>query len=254
MDTLGLIHVGTGLAMVVLVLLELRDPQFRADSFAAGPRRRRNWAFFFTSFIPTLLVQSAGAWFHTHLPTLMRPGTLPPVVDFVACMLVAELVSWTSHWVKHQHPFLWRFHFQHHREEHFSVWMVTHTHALEVMLSGTALVALLAGLGFSPLSVQLYFALYSVVLTYHHSARGYSLGWLDWLIISPAYHRHHHRRVGKGNYGGTLTVWDVVFGTVHWPEPETATAPVGLPPQAREPFGYRKEMLYFLTGWRRQRS
>ena len=32
------------------------------------------------------------------LPTLMRPGTLPPVLDFVACMLVAELVSWTSHW------------------------------------------------------------------------------------------------------------------------------------------------------------
>ncbi len=254
MNTAGLIHTGTALAMLALVLLELRHPQFRADSFEAGPRRRRNWAFFVTSFIPTLVVQSAATWFQSHLTPVMRPGTLPPVLDFLACLLVAELVTWTSHWVKHQHPFLWRFHFQHHREEHFSVWMVTHTHALEVMLSGSVMVALLAWLGFSPNTVQLYFAVYSVFLTYHHSALGYSLGWLDWLIISPAYHRHHHRRDGKGNYGGTITFWDVVFGTVRWPEPDTATAPVGLPPRAREPFGFRKEMLYFLSGGRERRS
>ncbi len=249
-----MIHTGTALAMLGLIALELRSPRFRADSFEAGPRRRRNWAFFATSFLPTLVVQSAAAWFQSYLPPLVRPGALPLAVDFVACTLVAELVSWVSHWVKHRHPFLWRFHFQHHREEHFSLWMVTHTHALEVVLSGTALVALLVWLGFSPLAVQFYFALYSVLLTYHHSTHGYSLGWLDRLLVSPAYHRHHHRRDGTGNYGAALTVWDVVFGTAHWPSPEASIAPVGLRPGAREPFGYRKEMLYFLSGWRRRSS
>ena len=253
MNTERLLHLGTALAFVLLVLLELRDRHFWAGGFEAGPRRRRNWAFFFTSFVPMGLVQLETAWLHTHLPVLPRPGPLPAVVDFVACTLVAELVTWVFHWVKHRHPYLWRFHFQHHREEHFTVWMVTHTHALEVFLSGTALTALLTLLGFSPRSMALYFALYSVLLMYHHSARGYSLGWLDWLIISPAYHRHHHERTGRGNYGGALTVWDVVFGTAHWPAPEAAQAPVGLSPQAREPFGFRREMLYFLSGWGRPR-
>ncbi|MFL5354642.1 hypothetical protein, partial [Archangium sp.] len=76
--------------------------------------------------------------------------------------------------------------------------------------------------------------------------------------VDPQRFQFHVRRAatywGKGNYGGTLTVWDVVFGTARWPESETATAPVGLPPRAREPFGFRKEMLYFLSGWRGQRS
>jgi sterol desaturase/sphingolipid hydroxylase (fatty acid hydroxylase superfamily) len=253
MNTLEMVHASTALAMAALVGLELRDPRFRADSFSAGPRRRRNWAFLLASFVPILFVQSLARWFQGHLPPLMQPGSLPLVVDFLACTLVAELVTWVLHWVKHRHAFLWRLHFQHHRDEHFSVWMVTHTHALEVVLSGAAMVALLAWLGFSPLAVQLYFALYSVVLTYHHSSRGYSLGWLDWLVTSPAYHRRHHWPDSHGNYSGALTVWDIVFGTAHWPESGTKDAPVGLAPQAREPFGYCREMLDFLSGWRRQR-
>ena len=251
MDTLGTVHTVTALAMVALAVLELRDPAFRADCFEAGSRRRRNWAFFVISFVPTLFVQSMAPRLHEQLPTLMRPGTLSAAVDFVACALVAELVTWVLHWVKHRHPFLWRFHFQHHREEHFNVWLVTHTHALEVALSGTTMVAVLVLLGFTPLSVQLYFGLYSVALMYHHSSRGYSLGWLDRIIVSPAYHRCHHWRDSARNYSAALTVWDIVFGTACWPRPATSAVPVGLPPNAPEPFGFGKEMLYFLSGWRR---
>jgi sterol desaturase/sphingolipid hydroxylase (fatty acid hydroxylase superfamily) len=246
-------HVATALAMGCLVLLELRSPQFRADSFGAGPRRRRNWTFFLASFGPMFFIQSAGAWSRAHLPTLMAPGTLPVAVDFLACTLVAELVSWISHSVKHRFASLWEFHFQHHREEHFSVWMVSHTHGLEVAISGTLLTVLLTVLGFSALSTQLYFALYAVLLTYHHSGMGYSLGWLDWVLVSPAYHRLHHHTEGQGNYGSLLTVFDVLFGTARWPRPDDAPAPLGLPPGSTEPFGFRAEMLHFLTRWRGQR-
>ncbi len=243
-----MLQAGTGLSLAGLLALELRSPQFRADSFEAGPRRRRNLTFFVASFVPMFLVQTAGAWFRTWLPPLVSPGTLPLWADVVGCVLVAELVSWVSHWVKHRHPFLWRFHFQHHREEHFNLWMVSHTHALEVAVSGTALVALLAWLGFSHGAVQLYFALYTVTLFYHHSAHDYSLGWLDRLVISPAYHRHHHRRDGTGNYGAVLTVFDVLFGTAHWPRPEDASAPLGLLPDGGEPYGFWREMVYSLSG------
>jgi sterol desaturase/sphingolipid hydroxylase (fatty acid hydroxylase superfamily) len=253
MATLDLVHATTALAVLALIALELRDPRFRSDSFEAGPRRSRNWAFLVTSFVPILGVQLMARLFHGHLPTLVPAGSLPPLLDFVLCTLVAEWVTWVLHWVKHRNRFLWTLHFQHHREEHFSIWMVAHTHALEVFLSGTAMVALLVALGFSPLSVQLYFGFYSVVLMYHHSSRGYSLGWLDRIITSPAYHRRHHWPDGDGNYSAALTVWDVVFGTARWPEAGPPDAPVGLGADASEPFGYRQEMVYFLSDRRGRR-
>ena len=253
MDALAIVHGVTALAMVGLVGLELRDARFRADSFGPGPRRPRNWAFLAAGLLPLVLVPSVARWFQAHLPTLLRPGAMPFLLDLPACTLTAELLTWLLHWAKHRQPYLWRFHFQHHREEHFSLWMVAHTHALEVFVSGTAMVAVLAAIGFAPLAVTLYLAFYSVVLMYHHSARDYSLGWLDRIVTSPAYHRRHHWQGAVGNYSGALTVWDIVFGTAHWPEPATHDVPVGLPPDAPEPFGFRREMLYFLSGRRRSR-
>jgi sterol desaturase/sphingolipid hydroxylase (fatty acid hydroxylase superfamily) len=247
MATLDLVHVASALAMVALVAFELREPGFRSDSFDAGPRRSRNWAFLLTSFVPLLGVQLMARWFQGHLVTFVPVGRLPLVLDLVLCTLVAEWASWALHWLKHRNRFLWTLHFQHHRDDRFSVWMVAHTHALEVFLSGTALVALLVALGFTPLSVQVYFGFYAVALTYHHSSRGYSLGWLDRIVTSPAYHRRHHWPDGEGNYSAALTLWDVVFGTAHWPDAASRDAPVGLGDDAPEPYGFGPEMSYFLS-------
>ena len=241
------VHTVTALAMLALLCLELREPGFRADSFSPGARRRRNWAFLLTSLLPIFAVQWATGWLQTRLPALLAPGSLPLALDFLGCTLVAELLTWTLHWVKHRHPFLWNFHFQHHRDAHFSVWMVTHTHALEVVISGAVMAAALLLLGFSPLSLQLYLALYSVVLMAHHSARGYRLGWLARIVASPDYHRLHHGIDANCNYAGALTLWDLVFGTARWPQAKDRDAPLGLAAEGGEPFGFRQEMLHFLA-------
>ena len=89
MNTLAMVQTATALAILTIVGFELRDPLFRADSFAAGPRRRRNWAYLAFSFLPTRVVQSVASWLHGHLPTLIRPGSLPAELDFLACLLVA---------------------------------------------------------------------------------------------------------------------------------------------------------------------
>jgi sterol desaturase/sphingolipid hydroxylase (fatty acid hydroxylase superfamily) len=44
------------------------------------------------------------------------------------------------------------------------------------------------------------------------------LGRLGVLLVSPAFHRHHHGRgVGAYNLGGMFAAWDHLFGT--WQEP-----------------------------------
>lgn len=239
-----------GLSLAILVgftLLELRSRQFWVDSFVDPVRRRRNWAFFVASLVPMQLVQAATFALEPHLPRLAAPGRLPWLWDLAGCFLVAELLSWLSHWVKHRHSWLWRFHFQHHREQHYSIWMVTHTHALEVAISGLVVSCVLTVCGVSLWAKQVYLLFYTASLLYHHSAHRYSLGPLDWLVVSPAYHRLHHEVGASGNYASTLTVFDMLFGTARWPDRRPPPERYGLEEGSPEPFGFVRELLYFLA-------
>ncbi|MCB9649854.1 MAG: sterol desaturase family protein [Deltaproteobacteria bacterium] len=123
--------------------------------------------------------------------------------------------------------------------------MVTHTHALEVVLSGTLMSAILVLLGFSAPVVQVYLLFYSLANTYQHSAFDLSLGWLDKVIVNPAYHRYHHAVGSRTNYGNTLTVWDVVFRTAQWPVDHHAPdVEIGIG-DGPEPYGFLAELGYF---------
>lgn len=232
--------------LLALVALELRSPGFRRGAFdpADGARPRRNWAFLVAAVTAGSTVQHIGAALPKVLPRLVDWSGLR-LLELIACFLVAELVGWTLHYVKHVHPWLWRFHFSHHRESNYDVWLVTHTHALEVVLSGTLMSAILVLLGFSAPVVQVYLLFYSLANTYQHSAFDLSLGWLDKVIVNPAYHRYHHAVGSRTNYGNTLTVWDVVFRTAQWPVDHHAPdVEIGIG-DGPEPYGFLAELGYF---------
>lgn len=229
--------------LALLVGAELRSSRFRSALWR-GRRARRNWAFLAAALAAGLAVQHIGHALRAVVPGLVT-WSAGPVVELAACVLVAELIGWGLHYVKHVHPWLWRLHFSHHRESRFDVWLVTHTHGLEVIVSGTLMSVALILLGFSAPVVQAYLLFYSLANTYQHSSFDLSLGWLDRLIVNPAYHRYHHAVGSTVNFGNTLTVWDVVFGTARWPE--SAAAPdveIGLG-DGPEPFGFAAEMAYF---------
>lgn len=233
--------------LLLFVGLELRSEGFRDSSF--GDRRRvwRNWSFLLAALVAISVVRVISDALGAVLPRPVRWAG-PFAVEVVACFLAAELLNWVVHWAKHRHPFLWKFHFQHHLESRYSIWLVTHTHPLEVVITGTAMSALLVMAGFSPEAMQVYLLFYSLANTYQHSAFDYSLGPLDWVIVNPAYHRHHHAIGREGNYGSTLTVWDVVFGTAVFPASRRTDPSVryGIEPGGGEPFGFAEELAWFL--------
>ncbi len=233
--------------LALLVGAELRSESFRRGAWGSTqPQRvRRNWSFLLAALLAGNGVQAAG---------LGLRGVLPAAVDWtghvglelLACFLAGELFGWGAHYIKHRHGWLWRFHFQHHRETHYDVWLVTHTHALEVIVSGTLMSAVLVVLGFSASVVQAYLLFYSLANTYQHSSFDLSLGWLDKLIVNPAYHRYHHAVGSAVNFGNTLTIWDVVFRTACFPSSVQAPdVQIGIEP-GPEPFGFGAEMLWFL--------
>jgi sterol desaturase/sphingolipid hydroxylase (fatty acid hydroxylase superfamily) len=228
------------LGISVLLLWELRSRVFL--NVLRDPRRmRRNLAFLGLNVSVALLLHQSTAYLSQHLPQLT--WSAPLWLQLLLVFLLAELMNWALHAAKHANNFLWRIHCQHHREDQYSVWLITHTYGPEVLLSGTLMATVILSLGFSKLALDCYLLFYSIVNLYQHSGLPHSLGILDRLIINPAFHRQHHSGA-RANYGSTLTIWDWVFRTARWP---SSRRDLPNPPpldQAPEPFGFVAEMLY----------
>lgn len=230
----------------LLLVLELRSREFRDACFRDRQRAARNWSY----LVGSLLTMTVLKQFTERFPTLITPAfdwREHLAWELLACFVLAEGLGWVLHYIKHTNAFLWKFHFQHHRDEHYSIWLTAHTHAFEVMVSSALVSAVLAWCGFSVFATQVYVLFYAAANTYQHSSFDYSLGWLDTLIVNPAYHRHHHAVGSRTNYGNTLTLWDLIFRAVLWPtsrfKPEVE---IGLGESAPEPRGFWSELLYFL--------
>jgi sterol desaturase/sphingolipid hydroxylase (fatty acid hydroxylase superfamily) len=252
-------------SLMLLVALELRHGPFRKSWSQDGARRARNLWFLAASVLVMLWLPAIGEWLRPRIRPLLgwheRRG-----VELMACVLAAELIGWFLHYIKHRNAFLWSFHFQHHRESQYNLWLTTHTHGLEVVISGALMTGALSLLGFSRAVIASYLLFYTFAKVYQHSAHDYTLGVLDRLIIGPRYHRLHHRIDCRCNYGISLTLIDVLFRTARWPR-ERVLAPRGDDQErtspAREeqraetrygvaeaeglPFGFWPEMLYFLS-------
>lgn len=228
----------SGLAL--LLVLEVRSRTFR--KVLGDPRRmRRNLAFLLSSLIVGLLLHRSLAWLAPALPRLSLAA--PLWLQIPAVFLLGELFNWALHYAKHHSAFLWRIHCPHHKEDHYSMWLTVHTYGPEVFLSGTVMNATLLMLGFDLFALEAYLLFYSLNNAYQHSALPLSLGFLDRLIVNPAYHRHHHGG-DQVNFGSTLTVWDWVFRTVQFPRDRFEAVNPPLIEQTPEPFGFGEEMLY----------
>ncbi|MEY4583470.1 MAG: hypothetical protein RL701_8173 [Pseudomonadota bacterium] len=230
--------------VVVLLLSELRAPVFR--KVLRDPRRmRRNLAYLVASVGVALLMHRISAY----LPSVLPKNWVwqaPLWLQVPLVFLLAEWMNWLLHWAKHENSYLWRFHCQHHKEDHYSVWLVTHTYAPEFLLSSTLITATVIACGFSRLALDIYLLFYSFVNLYQHSALPHTLGWLDKLIINPAYHRQHHAGE-RVNFGSTLTIWDALFRTIKRPSSRhDAPNPPSID-ASPEPFGFVDEMMYPLS-------
>lgn len=235
----------------LFIALDLRDAGFRASWSSDRARLRRNAAFLVSNLVTMAVLNAITRALAPHFaaaPHAFRwdhEGALAVLAEVGACLLVAELVNWLAHWAKHEQPWLWRFHLQHHVETRYSVNLTLHTHGVEVVFTGVLMGSLLALFGFSRFAVDVFTVAYFATNLYKHCSARLSLGPLDWIIVGPAYHRLHHARGQRGNYGSVLTLFDVLFRTARFPTraelDEVYRLPLGT--DGGEPFGYLDEML-----------
>jgi sterol desaturase/sphingolipid hydroxylase (fatty acid hydroxylase superfamily) len=235
---------------IIMVVERVRPAQRRA-LIARGHRQD----LLFTVFNATLVVPlitalslSFSEVAHRSLPWLILPkiGLVPRWGAIAVILLAMDGLNWFAHLANHRVRVLWRFHELHHSQEDMNVLTVFRTHPLIHVSYLIALVPGIVLLANGALTTTL-LVIYGLVVAFAHSNTNLGFGPLGRIVVSPNFHRIHHRLEGRQdvNLGFALSIWDQLFGSAIFPTPETIRADTGLPgrPLAVEQAGARPRHL-----------
>lgn len=164
----------------------------------------------YESYLGLLNEHSIGrlAW----APRLELPWALSAVLAF----LLADLVAWFDHLLRHKVPFFWQFHAVHHSQEEMSPLTDYRVHPVDFFVVAQIRIIPLALLANSLDLVFTYvFASWLLPKIYHANLRT-NFGPLRYVFVTPQSHRVHHSREhahADTNFGVILSIWDRLFRT-----------------------------------------
>jgi len=180
------------------------------------------------------------------------PSVWAPILLAAALFVVDDFVRYTVHWLEHRVPALWELHKVHHSAEVLNFMTAERHHPLSMLVFRVAIVSSVAtvngvflwafGESITPAGL-LGANVFWLATTILASGLRHSPVWLSfgpsverWLL-SPAQHQIHHStdesHYGK-NLGGSLAIWDRVFGTLFVTTRERIELNFGLGEETRE--------------------
>ena len=119
------------------------------------------------------------------------------------------------HRFHHKFNSLWAVHVVHHEGEHYSLSLGIRNSWYSALTS----IPFFIGLAFIGVPVEVFIGIGSIhyfIQFYNHNRVIKDSAWLEYVMITPAHHRVHHgynEPYLNKNFGGTLIVWDKIFGT-----------------------------------------
>jgi sterol desaturase/sphingolipid hydroxylase (fatty acid hydroxylase superfamily) len=141
---------------------------------------------------------------------------LPGIVKMALAIVLADFTIYWIHRAQHRTDVLWRTHAWHHSAEYlywFSGFRTSFLHSLIYNIPQATIPMLIFHL--SPIQTGLCYSVGMLIQFWEHTNVRVNIGPLQWLFISPEYHRVHHS-VGQEcrmNLGTTFSLWDRMFGT-----------------------------------------
>ncbi|WP_210404903.1 sterol desaturase family protein [Hahella sp. CCB-MM4] len=215
-----LILLALGPVFVGLIILEawyLRDKQ------AQYPLARYSWSDVISNATLALMHQGTDAL--TALGVILiyqaifdfRLFEIPDTWwSFVLLFVLQDFLYYWFHRAHHRIRWCWAAHVVHHSSERLNL-STAFRQSLMYPVSGMWVFWLpLLLLGFSP---EQTIAMVMLSLAYQffiHTQVVDRLGWLETILNTPSHHRVHHARNDRyidKNFGGTLIIWDRIFGT-----------------------------------------
>jgi sterol desaturase/sphingolipid hydroxylase (fatty acid hydroxylase superfamily) len=137
------------------------------------------------------------------------------VAAWVLCFLGVDFIYYWFHRLSHEVNAFWASHVVHHQSEEYNLAVALRQGAVQGWLSQPFNLPL-AVIGFPPLMFLACSSLNTLYQFWIHTRVIGRLGPLEWVLNTPSNHRVHHGRNPKyidRNHGGTLIVWDRLFGT-----------------------------------------
>jgi sterol desaturase/sphingolipid hydroxylase (fatty acid hydroxylase superfamily) len=169
--------------------------------------------------------------------------------DAVAHGLALVIVEFGQYWVhrlEHEVDFLWRFHALHHSAPRLYWLNASRFHAIDIGINALAANMVMVALGASAEVLVLWLLVSSVHGVFQHANIPARLGPLNWIFSMAELHRWHHSRLveeANTNYGQTLVIWDVVFGTRFLPKDREPPRDIGLADLSGFPMTYFAQVL-----------
>jgi len=159
------------------------------------------------------------------------PDQLPWAVQLVLAVIIGEFGSYWWHRLMHENPLFFRLHATHHSAPRLYWLNSTRFHPLDnvVMFALQLFPLLLMGAGQDVLAG---FTVWSLLHGFfQHANVDIRLGPFNYFFYMAELHRWHHSRNmadANKNYGSNCILWDLVFGTFHWPRHRRPPADIGL--------------------------
>lgn len=153
----------------------------------------------------------------------------------LSLFIVSDFSRYVLHRLMHHLPFLWEFHKVHHSAQVLTPVTFYRVHPVENILFGfryaisagsvTGVFVYYFGAGLEIidiLGINLFVFLAHMAgdNLRHSPIKVRYPDWLEKVLISPAQHQYHHTIQGnRTNYGGVLSVWDRMFGSLKFSRP-----------------------------------
>lgn len=237
MTGLRVVLVGPATLVVLagFLVIERLHPAQRRPIFARGYRQDLLYTILNATIVAPLVVAlsiSFSVVVRKSLPWIVLPrfGFLPRSAVIALIFVAMDGCNWLAHLANHRIRMFWRFHELHHSQEDMSVLTVFRTHPL---IHVSYLISLIPGIVLianGAVSTTL-LVVYAGFVAFEHSNTNLGFGPLGRILVSPNYHRIHHRLNGRQdvNLGFALTIWDQLFHRAVFPMKETIGADTGLP-------------------------
>jgi sterol desaturase/sphingolipid hydroxylase (fatty acid hydroxylase superfamily) len=146
---------------------------------------------------------------------------------WVLLFLGVDFSYYWFHRLSHEINFLWAAHVVHHQSEDYNLSVALRQSWFQQFFSWLFYIPL-AWLGFHPFHLLTVAAFNTLYQFWIHTELIGRLGPLEWLFNTPSHHRVHHGSNPEyidRNHGGTLIIWDRLFGTF---EPEKTPVVYGI--------------------------
>jgi sterol desaturase/sphingolipid hydroxylase (fatty acid hydroxylase superfamily) len=212
---------GIGFAAALGVALVLQ----RLLPYGAGPGSwRTNGALWLVNGVTLGLVCggcacTAARWAAATGVGALHVAAAPMWVAVPVTIAALDLVSYGWHRANHRMPWLWRFHRVHHSDLAFTTSTALRFHPGELLLSLPIRLVAIILLGPPVVAIVAFEIAFTLANLMEHGdirlprALERRLGAF---VVTPALHRHHHRRDGAplaSNFGTVFVAWDRLLGT-----------------------------------------